>query len=193
MDIEINGSRQMLSPASIEELQGHLRGAVPPDEVMCVLRVNGEEVAEDRLRDYECGSIQTIELQTARPEALAQNAIPETIDWIQRLTDVLRSLAEEYRLGRERNAVQRLVPVTDALHVIVGLLSGIHEFIKIDPTIQIKIEAPWSVAEARLRTTLDRFVSEFEAGDPVLMADLLGHDLPAVLESFSTLLKQIQE
>jgi hypothetical protein len=191
MQIEINGNRQTIDAASIEEVRGYLRGAVPKSEVMCLLRVNGEETSEERLDTFDFASIQTIEVQTDRPEALARNAIPETIDWIQRLSEVLRSLGEDFRLGRERDAVERLVPVTDALQVLVGLLSGIREFIQMDPAMRTSLEAPWNTAESQLEDALGRFVSQFQTGDPVLLADLLGHELPRILESFKLLLEKI--
>ena len=113
MEIEINGTRRTLDPASIDEFRGYLSGALPADEVICVLRVNGQNVAEEDLRTYDVASIRNVEVQSARPETLAKNAIPETIDWILRLCGMLRSLGEDYRCGRERQAAERLLQEHD--------------------------------------------------------------------------------
>ena len=78
---------------------------------------------------------------------------------------------------------ERLIPVSDALQVLVGLLSGIREF-GLDPEAETALAAPWEDAVSNLRNTLDAFLTEFEGGDSIRMADLLGHDLPEVLDQF---------
>jgi hypothetical protein len=191
MEIEINGSRRTLDPTSIDELRGYLSGALPTDEVICVLRVNGENVAEEDLRSYDVASIRNVEVQSARPETLARDAIPETIDWILRLCGMLRSLGEDYRCGRERQAAERLVSVADALQVLVGLLSGIREFAALNAATQGLVDGPWDTAERDLQLALDAFVSEFENGDSVRLADLLSHELPRILESFNFVLEKM--
>ncbi len=191
MEIEINGSRRTLDPTSIDELRGYMSGALPTEEVICVLRVNGQNVAEEHLGTYDVTSIRNLEIRTTRPEALARSAIPETIDWIHRLSKMLRSLGEDYRYGREREAADRLVPLVDALQVLVGLLSGIREFAGLNPATQALVDGPWDAAESELRLALNVFVSEFENGDSVRLSDLLSHELPRILESFNFLLEKM--
>jgi hypothetical protein len=191
MEIEINGSRRTLDPASIDELRGHMSGALPADEVICVLRLNGQDVSEEDLPTYDVASIRSLEIQTARPEALARDAIPETIDWIRRLCGMLRSLGDDYRSGRERDAVERLIPLADALQVMVGLLSGIREFAGLNPSTQAVVDGPWEAAEHELHLALDAVLSEFEKGDSVRLADLLSHELPRILERFNILLEKM--
>ncbi|MEE8557554.1 MAG: hypothetical protein V3T14_06680 [Myxococcota bacterium] len=181
IQVEINGDRRTLDPASIDELRGFLRGAVSPAEVLCSLRVNGDEVSEDNLATYRIGAIQNLEVQTARSEDLARSAIPEAIDWMGRLQKVLRGIAEDFRAGRDREAADRLVPVADALQVLMGLLSGIREFTQ--PKGSPEREA-WSQAESHLKHALQRFVSAFERNDSVRLSDLLTHEIPAALEAF---------
>ncbi len=183
IQVDVNGARRELEPGSIDELRGYLNGAVPTDEVICVLRVNGEEISEEDLLGVPVPTIRTLEIKSARPQSLAQSAIPEAMEWMQRLSEVLRSVAEDYRIGEERRGAERLVPVSDALQVLVGLLSGIREF-GLDPATETALAGPWDDAVSSLRTTLDAFLTEFEGGDSIRMADLLGHDLPEVLDRF---------
>ncbi len=183
IQVEVNGARRELEPGSIDELRGYLNGAVPTDEVICVLRVNGEEISEEDLLGVSVPTIRTLEIKSARPQSLAQSAIPEAVEWMQRLSEVLRSVAEDYRIGEERRGAERLIPVSDALQVLVGLLSGIREF-GLDPEAETALAAPWEDAVSNLRNTLDAFLTEFEGGDSIRMADLLGHDLPEVLGRF---------
>ncbi len=183
IQVDVNGARRELEPGSIDELRGYLNGAVPTDEVICVLRVNGEEISEEALLGVPVPTIRTLEIKSARPQSLAQGAIPEAVEWMQRLSEVLRSVAEDYRIGEERRGAERLVPVSDALQVLVGLLSGIREF-GLDPEAETALAAPWEDAVSNLRKTLAAFLTEFEGGDSIRMADLLGHDLPEVLDRF---------
>lgn len=190
MQVDVNGTRRDLDPGSIDELRGYLSGVVPPDEVICVLRVNGEEVSEEKLRTLNVPSIRTLEVRSAQPRALARSAVPEAIDWIRRLSGVVRSIAEDYRAGDERRAAERLVPVADALQVLVGLISGIREF-GLDPPTESALAAPWEATVSDLRDTLDAFVKEYESGDSIRLADLLSHDLPDILERFVHLLESV--
>ncbi len=183
IQVDVNGARRELEPGSIDELRGYLNGAVPTDEVICVLRVNGEEISEEALLGVPVPTIRTLEIKSARPQSLAQGAIPEAVEWMQRLSEVLRSVAEDYRIGEERRGAERLVPVSDALQVLVGLLSGIREF-GLEPEAETALAAPWEETVSNLRDTLAAFLTEFEGGDSIRMADLLGHDLPEVLDRF---------
>ncbi len=190
MQVEVNGALRELEPGSIDELRGYLSGAVPADEVICVLRVNGEEMSEEDLLGVSVPTIRTLEVKSTRPQSLAQSAIPEAVEWMQRLSGVVRSVAEDYRIGEERRGAQRLVPVSDALQVLVGLLSGIREF-GLDPATETALAGPWDDAVSSLRSTLDAFLTEFEGGDSIRMADLLGHDLPEVLDRFIHMLESV--
>jgi hypothetical protein len=188
MQVDVNGARRQLEPSSIDELRGYLSGVVPADEVICVLRVNGQEMNEEDLHGVDVPTIETLEVKSARPQALARNALPEAIDWTRRLRQVLTSIAEDYRSGEEQRAAERLAPASDALQVLVGLISGIREF-GVDPAKEKELEASWDEAVSEFRTSLDAFVLEFEAGDPIRLADLLGHDLPNVLDRFIGLME----
>ncbi len=190
IQVDVNGARRELEPGSIDELRGYLTGAVPADEVICVLRVNGEEINEEDLLGVSVPTIRTLEIKSASPQSLARGAIPEALEWMQRLSEVLRSVAEDYRVGEERRGAERLAPVSDALQVLVGLLSGIREF-GLDPAMENELAGPWEDAVLTLRDTLDSFLREFEGGDAIRMADLLGHDLPEVLDRFIHMLEPV--
>jgi hypothetical protein len=191
IEIEINGSRRTLDPTSVDELRGYIDGALPTNEVICALRVNGEEAEHEDLGTRNLESIRNLEIQTARPETLARSAIPETVDWIRRVSELLSSIGEDFRYGREQEAAGRLVSATDALHVMAGLLSAIRQFTVSDPAIRESFEAAWATSESELRYAVDAMVADLEGGDPVRLADLLSHRLPKTLESFTTLLEKI--
>jgi len=188
IQLEINGARQTVDPRSIEELSDHLRRAIQPGHVICVLVVNGLEVAESRLDEFDVGSIRTLEVRAAAPADLARQALGETREWIERICNVLDSIAQDYRLGREDNGTARLVPVVDSLHVLVGLLQGIHAALELDHASRARLEAPWKEAENELKRSVEGLMEDLEAGDPVRLADRTGYALPQSLGRFREVL-----
>ena len=102
IEIEINGNRRTLDPTSVDELRGYIDGALPANEVICVLRVNGDDTERGDLGTRDLASIRNLEIQTAQPETLARDASPETIEWIGRVAELLCSIGQDFRHGRER-------------------------------------------------------------------------------------------
>ncbi len=192
IQLEINGVRETSTPQSIAELQEHLRGCVPAGHVVCALSVNGLESAQDRLVDFDVASIRSIEIRTASPAELARDALGETRAWIDRICGVLESIAQDYRLGREANGADRLVSVLDALQVLVGLLSGIHDSLELDPAARARFEGPWREAEGELKLSVEGLMEDLTQGDPLRLADRTSYTLPRSLGRFREVLGQIQ-
>jgi hypothetical protein len=188
IEIEINGSRRTLDPASIDELRGYIDGALPANEVIRVLRVNGDNAEREELGNRDLASIRTLEIRTAQPETLARDAAPETIAWIGRVAELISSIGQDFRHGREREATARLVSAADALQVVSGLLSAIRQFAISDQSTGESLDHEWGTAESELRVAVDALVADLENGDPVRLADLLIHELPRILEQFAALL-----
>jgi hypothetical protein len=191
IEIEINGNRRTLDPASVDELRGYIDGALPANEVICVLRVNGDDADREDLGACDLASIRSLEIRTAQPETLARGAVPETVEWIGRVGELLSSIGQDFRYGREREATARLVSAADALQVMSGLLSAIRQFAVSDSSVGGSLEDQWETAESELRLAVDALVSDLENGDPVRLADLLIHQLPRILEEFAALLEKI--
>jgi ADP-heptose:LPS heptosyltransferase len=192
IQLQINGTQQTAAPGSIGELRQLIKDAAPSNEVICVIRVNGIEISEDRLDDFGISSIETVEVQTANPTSLARQALGETQEWIGRICGVLTSIADDYRLGRNREGASRLVTVVDALQVLVGLLQGIHAFLDIDQNERDLLNRSWKEAEVQLRDSIAGLVEDLEIGDPVRLADHTGHILPRSLGRFRDILHEIR-
>jgi hypothetical protein len=191
IEIEINGNRRSLDPRSVDELRGYIDGALPASEVICLLRVNGDDAEREDLGTRDLASIRNLEIRTAQPETLARGAVPETIEWIGRVGELLSSIGQDFRYGREREATARLISAADALQVMSGLLSAIRQFAVSDPLTGGQLENEWKTSESELRLAVDALVSDLENGDPVRLADLLSHRLPRILEQFAALLESI--
>ncbi|TDJ02898.1 MAG: hypothetical protein E2O73_01300 [Deltaproteobacteria bacterium] len=191
IQLQINKVSETIRPSSIGELRGYLQRALQPGHVISVLRVNGLEIAEERLGEFEPDAIRTLEVQTALPADLAWESLTETQEWIERICAVLDSIAQDYRLGREHEGASRLVSVVDALQVLVGLLQGIHASLDLDQGTRGRIAVPWQDAESELKLSVEGLVQDLEQGDPERLADRTGYALPRSLGRFRDVLAEI--
>ncbi len=191
IQLDINGISETIAPSSIGELRSSLQRTLQPGHVITVLRVNGLEVAEERLDEFDPTAIRTLEVQTALPADLARESLAETREWIERICGVLDSIAQDYRLGRENEGASRLVSVVDALQVLVGLLQGIHVSLDLDPGTRGRIAVPWQDAESELKLSVEGLMQDLEEGDPERLADRTGYALPHSLGRFRDVLAEI--
>jgi len=191
IELALNGEPQTIEPASMTELKDCLRRSVPDGHVICRLLVNELEIDESRIEDFALESIRSLDIQTAAPAELAQSSLPETREWIQRICGVLNSISEDYRLGREGEAANRLISVVDALQVLIGLLDAIHESLPEDAGIKPRLEKPWNEAVTDLEASVRGLMEDLEAGDPVRLADRTGYVLPRSLGRFRDVLGEI--
>ena len=99
IQLDINGISETIAPSSIGELRSSLQRTLQPGHVITVLRVNGLEVAEERLDEFEPAAIRTLEVQTALPADLARASLAETREWIERICGVLDSLPSRSSAG----------------------------------------------------------------------------------------------
>jgi hypothetical protein len=191
IELDVNGRSTGIEPASIPDLRAMVGRALPSEHVVCTLRVNGREVPESGLEELELRAIRRLEVKSATPRDLAYQALGETREWIGRICDVLQSVARDYRLGRDKDAHERMASVADALQVLAGLLHGIWAFVDSDPGVRGRLQGPWSEAEAGLRRSIEGLIEDMESGDPVRLADHAGYLLPRSLERFHDILGRI--
>ncbi len=189
--LDINGGSETIALSSLEELKRHLSRAIPAGYVISTLRVNGMEVAESQLDEFEVAAIRTLEVRTALPAELARESLTETHEWIGRICGVLDSIAQDYRLGRENEGANRLVSVVDALQVLVGLLQAIHTSLELDRATRARVDMSWQEAESDLKRSVEGLMQDLEVGDPVRLADRMGYTLPQSLGRFQDVLAQI--
>ena len=192
IQLEINGTSHTIEAGSIQELRFAIQQHIPEGQVSCGIQINGIEIAEDRLDDFSTQSIRTVVVLTGRPADLAHESLGETQEWIGQICDVLDSIADDFRLGRDKSATGRLVTVADALQVLVSLLDGIHECIELDPAERAALEGSWKPAQEELQLSMQALVDDLESGDPVRLADRTGHQLPRSLTRFRDLLAEIR-
>lgn len=188
IDVEINGTRETVSPDSVAELRRIVAGSLPSGEVICSLRVNGREHPESGLDEYDLRSIQNLEVKTETPERLARGALGETVDWISRIQSALDSIARDYRFGRDTRAADRLLEVLDVLQVLLGLLAGIRA--NLPPA--ARREEDWRDAEAKLLEAVKGFEADLKSRDGVRIADRIAYALPRALDRFRALLEDVE-
>ncbi len=191
IQLEVNGTQQVVQPVSIAELQGIVGKVTPPGDVCSLVRVNGMEIDESRLEDFEIPSIRTLEIQTSHPTQLARESVSQTQEWIGRISKVLRSISDDYRLGRNQEGADKLVPTVDALQVLIGLLQGIYQCIDIDTIERSALEPLWEETKMDLLATIQGLIGDMESGDPIRLADSTGHALPRSLGRFTDLLGKL--
>ena len=191
VQLEVNGRSHSLAPASIEELGRVIETEVAEGQVICALRVNGQEIAPSRLAEFDLAAVRSVEVQSAPPEALARDAVANTVEWIGRICQALESVSRDYRLGKEHAGTDRLASVIDALQVLVSLLGGIRQFVRLESPSESALEARWGRAELSLRESVEGLANDMAGGDPVQIADRTGYALPRSLRDFRGILEDL--
>lgn len=192
IELEVNGRRDTVQPVSSADLRAAISRTCPEGHVICTLKINGYEIPESRLDEYDVQAVRSVEVQSADPHDLARDSLDETADWIGRICSALDSVAEDYRTGNERKAAEQLVSAIDALQVLSELLGGIQRFLDADAKTKDLFDGPWCEAQTDLRSALDGLFIDLEAGDPVRLADRIGYVLPRSLQRFRDILDQIR-
>lgn len=191
IELEINGSRQRVDPPSARALRDLVHRSLAPGHLIKTLNVNGRAIDEEQLEEFDVGSLRSVSVDSATPEAIARESLAETIDWIGRIGTVLESISKDFRVGKEQHGRSRLTDVIDALQVLVSLLQGIQRFLRLDPDQKVDFEQRWSAAEMELLAGVKGLLSDLESGDPVHLADRTGYSLPRALERFEELLRWV--
>lgn len=191
VQLDVNGQRHAVAPGSIEELGRAIDAEIADGQVICALRVNGQEIAPSRLAEFDVAAVRSVEVTSAAPEVLANSAVANTIEWIGRICEALESVSRDYRLGHARAGIDRLGSVIDALQVLVALLSGIRQFLRLDDAAQSARLARWTRAELALRESVEGLALDVERGDPVQIADRTGYALPRSLRDFRGILEDL--
>jgi hypothetical protein len=190
IQLTTNGALQNIDVTSIKELQDTLTAATPEGHAIASLLVNGHDVPQPRLDDFELAAIRTLELSTMPCAEMARAAVGEASEWMRRVREVLESVASDYRMGRQHDGASRLVDITDALVVMVNLLQSLHTHLAVDSSQRASFDASWIAAQTALEESIHGLMSDMESGDPVRLADRTGYALPRCIGSFQELLGQ---
>ena len=193
IEVEINGDRRVVEPASTKALRDEIEGCMPAGHVICDMRVNGRSIDSNDFEEFDVTSLRTVGVQTDTPQRIARRSLGETHEWLGRVIGVLGTVAEDYRLGREAEGSARLVEIVDALQVAVGLLSGIHQFLDVDPGRRAELDARWNGAEAGLLQAIEGLFADLDAEDSVGIADRTGYELPRALGAFREILGGLRQ
>ena len=190
IELEVNGNTRTIEPATIDELRGAI-AAVPEGHTLFRVFVDGREVGVEQIRDLDLAAVRRVEVSSAPASEIARGAVGETTEWIDRICGVLRSVSADYRLGRDREANEKLVHVIDALQVLAHLLCGIQGNIDMETERRKRFDEDWTSALGELQQAVEAVVKDFERQDSIELADRSGYDLPRALETFRGLLGQI--
>ncbi len=191
IELEVNGNRQAVQPTSGGDLYQMLERELPSGHVIRRIDVDGAAIDAAKLDQIAVEHMRSVVVESCTAAQIAQDSVAETSEWIGRICGVLDQIASEFRLGNASNATERLVEVVDALQVLVGLLSGINEFLEVDPQRHAAFKQEWGDAEAELCGSIEGLFAELQSGDPVALADRTGHSLPRALDRFRKLLEQV--
>jgi hypothetical protein len=189
IDLEINGSRQLIDPPSTEELRELLKRSLGPGHLIQTLVVNGRAIDEEQLETFEVGTVRSVTVGSATPQTIARESLGEASDWITRIGGVLESVSEDFRVGKDQNGRARLTDVIEALQVLVSLLQGLRRFLELEPDRKTEFESRWLAAETALLEGVKGLFEELQSDDPVRLADLTGYTVPRALGQFQELMR----
>ena len=189
IDLEINGSRQLIDPPSTEELRELLKRSLGPGHLIQTLVVNGRAIDEEQLETFEVGTVRSVTVGSATPQTIARESLGEASDWITRIEGVLESVSEDFRVGKDQNGRARLTDVIEALQVLVSLLQGLRRFLEVEPDRKTEFESRWLAAETALLEGVKGLFEELQSDDPVRLADLTGYTVPRALGQFQELMR----
>jgi hypothetical protein len=188
IELEINGQRKTVNPATPTELRAMVQRELPSGHVIRRIDVNGGQFDEAKLDQVDVERLETVAVKSCTTSEVARESLTDTSEWIGRICGVLTEIAEDYRLGRDADGTNRLVDVVDALQVLVHLLGGINSFIEVADHERADFERNWTEAEKDLCASIEGLFEELQNADPVLLADRTGYTLPAALQRFQEVL-----
>ena len=189
IELEINGSRQLIDAPSTEELRELLKRSLEPGHLIQTLVVNGRAIDEEQLETFEVGTVRSVTVGSATPQTIARESLGEASDWITRIGGVLESVSEDFRVGKDQNGRARLTDVIEALQVLVSLLQGLRRFLEVEPDRKTEFESRWLAAETALLEGVKGLFEELQSDDPVRLADLTGYTVPRALGQFQELMR----
>jgi len=192
IELEFNGKPEPIEAASIDELEQAIQRPLPPDHAVYKILIDGKQMAPNELSPHELTRIRRVCVESAPLAEIAERSVDETIEWIGRICGVLDSIANDYRLGRDREATGRLPSVADALQVLVHLLYHIHAHLPIDSHRFPNFKSDWESAELELRDGIDGLAADLGLGDQIRLADRVGYTIPKSLKRFPELLEAVR-
>jgi hypothetical protein len=176
--LTLNGTvRQVSLPEGTpvrEIVERHLDAWIPTGEVVC------EVAADGLLGDLEqirWGQMQELAVRTSRPTDLVIQGLQASGDLVRSVSQRLQACATDLRTGQEAAFRTRFVAAIDDLLSFVRFLAMAQAFIG-------NKQAVVQQFQGHLQAQVDQLLKTQQAGDLVLLADLLEYELAPIFDGW---------
>lgn len=162
-------------------------------EVVCGISVNGYALSEEQESQFSGSNINEIrelKIESNRPEALVSQTLESISDCLPDLVAQTDKVAGEFRNVKAKEAsvvVSELLEsfrwFTDAVFLVRMQLEG---WAEVEENLNL-----WRQTEEKHSKVFKGLIAAFEAGDEILVADVLEYDVADVFEDWRRLIPEV--
>lgn len=162
------------------------------NEVVCQFTVNGlalDEQAEKRLAGSTLKEVQSLAVQSERPDAILQNVLSSWAKQIPQLIKMNDDLATQIRFKGVEGQLKTFVDLIDEAQLLVDSIISIDLVFANLPV--VRSEA-WKKAQRQMAEAVGEALQAFQKKDFTWLADILEYDLGHSLQTWMELLESLR-
>lgn len=163
------------------------------NEVVCQFTVNGlvlDEQAEKRLAASTLKEVQSLGVQSERPDAILQNVLNSWAKQIPELIKMNDDLAAQIRFKGVEGQLRTFVDLIDEAQLLVDSIISIDLVFAHLPV--VRSEA-WKNAQKHMAGAVGEGLQAFQKKDFTWLADILEYDLGHSLQTWMELLESLKK
>lgn len=176
----------------LEFLDGDLS---PRGEVVTEARLNGVEqptFREPAVTQLALADIDLVEVEAARPSALAARSLGEAVVALSTLQDASRQIAAAFRGNDLKTANGGLVDLADGLRMLAALVGAVSLGLRMDVH-DLPDEQSVNSTIAELGMHIETLINAQRNQDWVAVADILQYDVEPALDKWRPVLDSLLE
>jgi hypothetical protein len=153
--------------------------------VVTKISINGllmNEQDEARLSETKISEIHDIEVETEKESQIFNTSMQTTKQFLAQLKAEIIDLAERFRKIPDVDERQRFVQAMGDCQLLTEALVALRPYLNNSKDAQIR--QTWDKSEAHFLTTLRELVAAYEAGDRMLVSDVLEYELSNTLDQW---------
>ena len=197
MNITVNGTtvhQEVKRGSTLEDiLVGITNSAFPPDHLLGVVKVNGEDFSEQypgQAQDVGEEEVYDLEIHSVSPEKFARAALQDGSRLLQHIAVSISRTAELFRMHDESEANQHFVNLIDSLRAMFQFIDTARKStnwdFKKESSKGLLIENEWK----QLQDIVDSLKNTHEECDWVFLADLLEYELAPLISRWKDILEE---
>lgn len=162
-------------------------------EVVCGVFVNGNVLREEdelKFSDSSITEIRELKIESNRPEELVSQTLESISSYLPELLTQTDRLAEEFRKVKGNEASVMVSEVLESFRYFTDAIFLVRSQLESWTEVQESLKT-WKSTEDKHTLVFKELISAFEAGDEILVADVLEYDVADVFEEWRRLIPEV--